>query len=165
MIRKRYCRAKKIYTTGRLSQPLIVLFLQWRWLSPCMRFFHCGKTKYFIKQIEVIFQKLLGKKFKLNAYRMIFGTKYKVGNYASHLAIFLWSKAIRVIWKTRRLLAEGKPCNEMALFKNYVNTRVETEYYAALDQPNRREKFLNHWCFKGVVATCNDAFEITYQLW
>ena len=127
-------------------------------------FFHCSKTKYFIKQIEVIFQKLLGKKFKLNAYRMIFGTKYKVGNYASHLAIFLWSKAIRVIWKTRRLLAEGKPCNEMALFKNYVNTRVETEYYAALDQPNRREKFLNHWCFKGVVAMCNDAFEITYQL-
>ena len=95
---------------------------------------------------------------------MIFGTKYKDGNYASHLAIFLWSKAIRVIWKTRRLLAEGKPCNEMALFKNYVNTRVETEYYAALDQPNRRETFLKHWCFKGVVATCNDAFEITNQL-
>ena len=81
-------------------------------------FFHCSKTKYFIKQIEVIFHKPFGKKFKLNAYIMIFCTKYKVGNYASHLGVFLWSKAIRVIWTTR---------NEMALFKNYVNTRVETE--------------------------------------
>ena len=84
-------------------------------------FFHCSKTKYFIKQIETF----LGKKFKLNAYRMIFGTNYKVGNYASILGIFLWSKAIRVTWTTRRLLVEGKPCNDMAmLFKNYANSRV-----------------------------------------
>ena len=75
---------------------------------------------------------------------MIFGTKYKVGNYASILGIFFWSKAIRVIWTTRRLLAEGKPCNEMSLFKNYVNSRVEIEYHAALEQPNRREHFLKH---------------------
>ena len=34
-------------------------------------FFHCPKTKYFIKQIEVTFKNLFGKKFKLNAYRMI----------------------------------------------------------------------------------------------
>ena len=120
----------------------------------CMLFSTAVRLNTLIKQIELIFQNLLGNKFKLNAYRMIFGTKYKVGNYASHLGIFLWSKAIRVIWKTRTLLAEGKPCNEMALFKNYVNTRVETEYYAALDQPNRRDKFLKHWCFKGVVASC-----------
>ena len=81
-------------------------------------FIHCPKTKYFIKQIEVTFKNLFGKKFKLNAYRMIFGIKHKVGNYASNLGIFLWSKAIRVIWTTRRLLEEGKPCNEMELFKN-----------------------------------------------
>ena len=35
-------------------------------------------------------------------------------NYASNLGIFLWSKPIRVIWTSRRLVAEG---NEMALFK------------------------------------------------
>ena len=95
---------------------------------------------------------------------MIFGSKHKVGNYASILGIFLWSKSIRVIWITRRLLAEGKPCNEMALFRNYVNSRVEIEYYAAIEKPNRREIFLKHWCLKRVVASCNDAFEITYQL-
>ena len=87
---------------------------------------------------------------------MIFGIKHKVGNYASNLGIFIWSKAIRVIWTTRRLLEEGKPCNEMELFKNYINRRVE--------QPNRREKFLKCWCLEGVVATCNDDFEITYKL-
>ena len=34
---------------------------------------------------------------------MIFGIKHKVSNYASNLGIFLWGKAIRVIWTTRRL--------------------------------------------------------------
>ena len=95
---------------------------------------------------------------------MIFGIKHKVGNYASNLGIFLWSKAIRVIWTTRRLLEEGKPCNEMELFKTYINRRVEIEHFAALEQPNGREKFLKYWCLEGVVATCNDAFEITYKL-
>ena len=89
---------------------------------------------------------------------MIFGIKHKVGNYASNLGIFLWNKAIWVIWTTRRLLEEGKPCNEMELFKNYINRRVEIEHFAALEQPNRREKFLKYWC------PCNDAFEITYKL-
>ena len=92
-------------------------------------FFHCAKTKYFIK-LEVIFKNLFGKKFKLNAYRMILGIKYKVGNYASNLGICLWSKAIRVIWTTRILLEEGKPCNEMELFNNYINRRVEIEHFA-----------------------------------
>ena len=66
---------------------------------------------------------------------MIFGIKHKVGNYASNLGIFLWNKAIWVIWTTRRLLEEGKPCNEMELFKNYINRRVEIEHFAALEQP------------------------------
>ena len=59
--------------------------------------------------------------------------KKVVHSYVLHSGIcfFLWRKAIRVIWTTRRLLAEGKPSNEMALFKNYVNSRVETEYFAA----------------------------------
>ena len=40
----------------------------------------------------------------------------------------------------------------MALFKNYVNSRVEPEYYAALEQPNRGENsetllFLRGYCF------------------
>ena len=73
---------------------------------------------------------------------MIFGIKHKVCNYASNFGTFLWNKAIRVIWITRRILAEGKPCNEMILFKNCVNRRVETENFAALEQIKRREKFL-----------------------
>ena len=102
----------------------------------CMLFSTAVRLNTLIKQIELIFQNLLGNKFKLNAYRMIFGTKYKVGNYASHLGIFLWSKAIRVIWKTRTLLAEGKPCNEMALLKNYVNTTTPLKLHISYD--NRR---------------------------
>ena len=77
----------------------------------------------------------LGKEFKLNAYRMIFGIKHKVGNYVLNLGIFLWSKAIRVSWTTCRLLTEGKPFNEMKFSKQ----NVEIEYFAALEQPNRRE--------------------------
>ena len=53
----------------------------------------------------------------------------------------------------------------MELFITYINRRVEIEHFAALEQPNRREKFLKYWCLEGVVATCNDAFEITYKLW
>ena len=121
----------------------------------------CGNT---LTTGRLSFKNLFGKKFKLNAYRMIFGIKHKVGNYASNLGIVLWSKAIRVIWTTRRLLEEGKPCNEMELFKNYINRRVEIEHFAALEHPNRREKFLKYWCLEGVVATCNDAFKITYKL-
>ncbi len=67
---------------------------------------------------------------------MIFGINHKVGNYASNLGIFLWSKAIRVIWTTRRLLEEGKPCNEMEHFKTYINRRVEIEHFAALEERN-----------------------------
>ena len=43
-----------------------------------------------------------------------------------------------VIWTTHKL-EEGKPCNEMELFKHYINIRVEIEHFAALEQPNRRE--------------------------
>ena len=103
--------------------------------SDLYAFFHCPKTKYFIKQLEGTFKNFFGKKFKLNAYRMIFGIKYKVGNYASNLEIFLWSKAISVIWTTRRLLEEGKPCNEMELFKHYINRRVETILSSSLFRP------------------------------
>ena len=95
---------------------------------------------------------------------MIFGIKHKLGNYSSNLGIFLWSKAIPVIWTTRRLLDEGKPCNEMECFISYINIRVEIEHFAALEQPSRTEKLLKYWCLEGVVATCNDAFEITYKL-
>ena len=59
--------------TGRLGQPIIVFCYSVD--SVLHAFFHCSKTKYFIKQIETIFQNLLGKKFELNAYRMIFGSK------------------------------------------------------------------------------------------
>ena len=51
-----------------------------------------------------------------------------------------------------------KPCNEMKLFKTYINRRVEIENVAALEQPNRREKLLKYWCFEGVVATYNNIY-------
>ena len=57
----------------------------------------------------------------------------------SNVGIFPWSKAISVIWTTRRLLAKGKLCKGMTLFKYYINIRVGIEYFAALEPPNRRE--------------------------
>ena len=71
-----------------------------------------------------------------------------------------WESFSGVIWTTRRLLAEGKPCNEMAPFKNYVNRRIEIEHFAALEQSNRREQLLKNWFFDGILVTFNDAFEI-----
>ena len=52
------------------------------------------------------------------------GIKFKAGNYASPLGIFLWSKAIRVIWTTRKLMAELKVnilliCNSQIKEKNF----------------------------------------------
>ena len=55
-------------------------------------FFHCSKTKFFIKQLESYFLKMAR-----NSNRIIFGIKHNFGNYASNLGIFLSSKAIRVI--------------------------------------------------------------------
>ena len=79
-------------------------------------FFHCKKTKQFTKQAEPLFKKLFGKHFKLNAFKIIFGIQYKDGNNASKLGIFLWSKLIKTIWISRKLLEDTKPCNEMAIF-------------------------------------------------
>ena len=66
-----------------------------------------------IKQIDIIVQQRFGKKFKLIPNIIIYRIKSKVVNYASN---FLWSKLIRVIWITPRLLAERKPWNEITLW-------------------------------------------------
>ena len=58
--------------------------------SVLQSFLHCPKTNYFIKQLEVIFKNLYVKKFKLNECGMMFGIKYKAGNYASNLGMFFW---------------------------------------------------------------------------
>ena len=44
---------------------------------------------------------------------MVSGPTHKIGNNASKLAIFLWSKIIKTIWICRQLLEQSKPCNEM----------------------------------------------------
>ena len=48
----------------------------------------------------------------------------------------------------------------MTLLKYYVNSRVEHEYYVALEQPNRR-KDSETGVLKGLLLR---VFEITYQL-
>ena len=90
----------------------------------------------------------------------MFGVTYKVGNNALKLGIFLWSKVIKTIWICNKLLEENKPCNEMAIFKTFVKNRLESEYHAAFEQPERREKFLSYWCYEGILATCTDTFEL-----
>ena len=72
-----------------------------------------SRTNNFVKQAEQIFKKLFGDNFKLNVYSMVFGPTHKIGNNASKLGIFLWSKIIKTIWICRKLLEES---NEMEIF-------------------------------------------------
>ena len=93
-----------------------------------------------------------------------FGIQYKRGNNASKLGIFLWSKLIKTIWISRKLLEDTKPCNEMAIFKNLIKNRLQNEYEAAIEQPERKEKFLSCWCYEGILATCTDAFKLIVNI-
>ena len=106
------------------------------------------QTQTFIENIEPIFQKLFGKHFKLNLYKIVFVITYKGGNNASKLGNFLWSKVIKTIWICRKLLEESKSCDEMAIFKRFVKNQIETEYFVALEQLERRGKFLIYWYLK-----------------
>ena len=73
---------------------------------------------------------------------------------------FLIMIRFATIWICNKLLEENKPCNEMAIFKTFVKNRLESEYHAAFEQPERREKFLSYWCYEGILATCTYAFEL-----
>ena len=127
-------------------------------------FFYCAKTNNFIKQVEPIFKNLLGDNFKLNVYLMVFGPTHKIGNNASKLGIFLWSKVIKTIWICRKLLEESKPCNEMEIFKTFVKQRIKMEHFVASENDGKREKFLSYWCYEGILATCTDDFELNFSL-
>ena len=76
-------------------------------------FSYCAKNNFFIKHVEPIFKKRFGDNFQLNVYLIVFGPTQKIGNTASKVGIFLWSKVIKTIWIYRKLLEESKPCNEM----------------------------------------------------
>ena len=106
-----------------------------------LRLFDCKKTKQFTKQAELLFKKRFGKHFKLNAFKIIFGMQYKGGNNASKLGIFLWSKLIKTIWISRKLLEDTKPCNEMAILIFLIKNRLQNEYKATIEQPEGKEKF------------------------
>ena len=93
-----------------------------------------------------------------------FGIQYKRGNNASKLGIFLWSKLIKAIWMSRKLLEDTKPCNEMAIFKNVIKNRLQNEYEAAIEQPERKEIFLSCWCYECILATCTDAFKLIVNI-
>ena len=127
-------------------------------------FFYCTKTNNFIKQAEPIFKKPFGDNFKLNVYSMVFGPTHKIGNNASKLGIFLWSKIIKTIWICRKLLEESKPCNEMEIFKTFVKQRIEMEHFVVSENDGKRENFLSYWCYEGILATCTDAFEVKFCL-
>ena len=127
-------------------------------------FFYCAKTNNFIKQVEPIFKNLLGDNFKLNVYLMVFGPTHKIGNNASKLGFFLWSKVIKTIWICRKLLEESKPCNEMEIFKTFVKQRIKMEHFVASENDGKREKFLSYWCYEGILATCTDDFELNFSL-
>ena len=120
-------------------------------------FLYCAKINNFIKPI---FKKLLGD----NVYLMVFGPTHKIGNNASKLGIFLWSKVIKTIWICRKLLEESKPCNEMEIFKTFVKQRIKMEHFVASENDGKRENFLSYWCYEGILATCTDAFELNFCL-
>ena len=101
--------------------------------------------------------------FKLNVYAMVFGPTHKIGNNASELGIFLWSKIIKTIWICRKLLKESKPCNEMEIFKPFVKQRIKTEHFVASENDRMIEN-LSYWCYEGILATCTDAFELKFCL-
>ena len=61
-------------------------------------------------------------------------------------------------------MEETKPCNEMAIFKILIKNRIQNEYKAAIEQPERKEKFLSYWCYEGILATCTDAFKLTVNI-
>ena len=52
----------------------------------------------------------------------------------------------------------------MAIFKRFVKNQIETEYFVALEQSERRETFLIYWCYEGILATYTDAFELRIHL-
>ena len=95
---------------------------------------------------------------------MVFGPTHKIGNNASKLGIFLWSKVIKTIWICRKLLEESKPCNEMEIFKTFVKQRIKMEHFVASENDVKREKFLSYWCYEGILATCTDDFELNFSL-
>ena len=93
---------------------------------------------------------------------MVFGPTHKIGNNASKLGIFLWSKVIKTIWICRKLLEESKPCNEMEIFNTFVKQRIKMEHFVASENDGKRENFLSYWCYEGILATCTDAFELNF---
>ena len=59
---------------------------------------------------------------------MVFGPTHKIGNNASKLGIFLWSKIIKTIWICTKLLEESKPCNEMEIFKTFGKQIIKMKH-------------------------------------
>ena len=62
-----------------------------------------------------------------DVFKMIFLIKIKIG--------FFWGIC-------NKLLEENKPCNEVAIFKTFVKIRLESEYHAAFEQPEREKCFI-----------------------
>ena len=77
---------------------------------------------------------------------MVFGPTHKIGNNASKLGSFLWSKIIKTRWICRKPLEESKPCNEIEIFKTFVKQRIEMEHFVASENDGKRENFLSYWC-------------------
>ena len=70
---------------------------------------------------------------------MVFGPTHKIGNNASKLGIFLWSKVIKTIWICRKLLEESKPCNEMEIVKTFVKQSIKMEHFVASENMGKRK--------------------------
>ena len=53
-------------------------------------------------------------------------------------------KVIKTIWICRKLLEQSKPCNEMEIFKTFVNQRIKMEHFVASEKKGKRENFLSY---------------------
>ena len=83
----------------------------------------------------------------------------KMGNTASKLGTFLWSKVIKTIWIYRKLLEESKPCNEMDIFFKFNKTKNRNGAFYRFRKRRKTRKVLKllvlrkhpcnlHGCFR-----------------
>ena len=149
------------YTTGgsRLRPNVVNVRT---WTRSCMPFSTARKQIISLNKLNRL-KKKNGDNFKINVYLIVFGSTHKIGNNASKLGIFLWSRIIKTIWICRKLLEEGKPCKEMEIKKKtFVKQRIEMEHFVASGNDGKRENFLNYWCYESILATCTDAFSYIF---
>ena len=123
-----------------------------------MRFFpHCSKTKRFF---VIIFETLYSKKFKLNADKITFGIKYKVGIYASNFLETSPKAIIYRLFKTEHIYEPYLNILSLKVFTRFrlCNHRLPIETGRWLNIP--RGEGIRIMCNQGCIG---DEFHYLFQ--